>query len=193
MPKGGRNWTIAPLPNLNTITVTGTCLWMLPLGLYTDHQVTISSGNGSPATLILVAGYDQHSPGVIEDGIGWSFQGGIQVDANVRLFIVSSGGVELEQSSFNVGDNATVPYLSVYARTVHIQGPRDDSGGTNPPQAKYIHGYSCDPSATPVEDQYGGLVDQLIKQNLLPNSRFCRHRLALTAGTWQESAVGTGN
>jgi len=107
------------------------------------------------------------------------------------LFIISSGGVELEQNLSADHDNANAPYLSIYARYAHIQPPYVLPNQNPEPVAEYYHGSSC--GSVPPEDAFGGLVDQLIKEDLLPNSRFCRRRLVLTAGTWQESAIGTGN
>jgi hypothetical protein len=189
----GHDWTIASASKSNSlqhITVTGTCMWMLEQGLFTGSQVAITSGDGAPATLILVAGYDTYMPGKLEDGVGWAFQGGIKLGPNVRLFIVSSGGVELEQNldADHESDLCDVSsYLSVYASFAHVQAPWVYD---TQPITQYFHGGSC---ALPPEDQLGGLVDQLAKQNLLPNSRFCRRRLALTAGTWQEASMGAGN
>lgn len=169
-----------------TIRVAGRAIWMLPEGLKIEQPVTIMNlYPGQEATLILVArpGICTGSPCGNTDG-GVEFLGGLDI-AGVNVIVASVGRAEIDYASTgNLSGNGTASFLTLYADRVRITPPLRTSGGGN--ALRLYHGADC--ASSPPQDG-PALMDQLLRKNLLPNSRFARRHLAFDSGTWQETPV----
>lgn len=190
-----RYWSVQIEGAECTVNVRGISIWMFPDGLRCDTQLrfhNISSDPvNNPATVILVARPGPPSGG-IEDDVAFALLGGIWVEQNVNLFIVSKGGVEIEHVNDAQTENGFASYLSVYADWAKFMGPLNPGGGGGGnADMELYHGSSC--NANVPNDNKDKLVDQLIEKDLLPNSRLARRRLAFIKGSWQEKPATVGN
>jgi hypothetical protein len=188
---GGRSWSVGLDGSECTVNVRGTSIWMFPDGLRCEKQLQIKKIGSNPAVVILVSRPGPPTGGK-EDDIGFALLGGLDVDAGISLFIVSSGGVEIEHWLDATQSSGSANYVSIYANYVKLMGPKNpgNGNGNGNVDMSLNHG-SC--STSPNQDLKNGLVDKLIDQDLLPNSRFARKRLQLVSGGWSENSVTVGN
>ncbi len=177
-----------------TVRVRGTVIWMFEKGLRCESQLHVSKIGSETANLILVSRPGPNTlpgPPPLEDDVGIALLGGVNLESNVNVFMVSTGAVEIEHNEDawkDVGGYAG--YLSIYADWVRLMGPLDPLGHGGNSDMVLNHG-SC--STPPLQDAKDGIVDQLIEQDLLPNSRFARKHLQFVSGSWLESSATVGN
>jgi len=189
-----RWWSAVLEGNQCNVNVRGTSIWMFPDGLRCNDQLKLTNIGTGPATVIMVS---RPTPGPPSGGpqdendVGFALLGGIFTVANgsgenVNVFMISTGGVEIEHSEQPWHDKeGRANYLSIYADWVRLMGPSE------PNDMNLYHGTSC--NDVPPQDVKDGVVDQLIEANLLPNSRFARRRLAFVPGTWNENPTPVRN
>jgi len=171
------------------VNVRGTSIWMFPDGLRCNGQLQLTNVGTGPATVIMVG---RPTPGPPSGGpqdendVGFALLGGILTVGTVNVFMISTGGVEIEHLEVpwhNKEGHAN--YISIYSDWVRLMGPREPNDMT------FKHGDNC--NDVPPQDAKDGLVDQLIEANLLPNSRLARRRLTFVPGTWNENPTPVGN
>lgn len=188
---GLRWWSAILRSGETTIQARGTSIWMFPEGLRCESRLSIDLAPGeSEATVILVARPGDGPTSALEYDVGFALLGGIDVDEDVRLFVISSGCVEIEHEldPWKTA-NSNAGYITIYGDWARFRGPVNPDGG-NADMALY-HGSSC--TAVPDPDRKGDMVDRLIDQDLLPNSRFARKHLEFVSGSWQEKPATVGN
>ena len=187
--QGNRRWSAVLEGSECTVNVRGTSVWLLPEGLHCDKQLRFHNVGPDKATVIMVA-----KPGPLldpggsklEQDVGFALLGGVNFESNVRVFMISSGCVEIEHHLDAMSDAGSAKYLSIYADWAKFLGPESGSEDMT-----LEHGLAC--NAYVEEDAKDHLVDQLIEANLLPNSRFARRKLAFVPGTWNENPITVGN
>lgn len=133
------------------INVRGVVVWVIPQGVCFKDQVIVNAVDSDiPSALVIVAEANGRDPGYENRGI-W-FRGGLEVNDNVGVYLVSQGDISLVQ--FNDVDK------SHDARTVSIvAGGRIEIGG---PQSSDTFKLGYDPvSMDP-------LADQLLAMGALP-------------------------
>src|SRR6185503_1192970 len=184
-----RRWSAVLEGDECSVNVRGTSIWMFPEGLRCNDQLKLTNVGTGAATVIMVS---RPTPGPPSSGpedendVGFALLGGILTVGNVNVFMISTGGVEIEHSEGLWEDKVgEATYISIYADWVRLMGPSE------PSDMNLRHGQNCnDVHPNDVKD---GLVDQLIEANLLPNSRFARRRLAFVPGTWNENPTSVEN
>lgn len=110
-----------------TISVRDTAVWMFPKGLRVDGLVTVTAVNPG-ACLIIVAnrnGTFVDPYGAYFDVAMWFF-GGMN-SASVPVVLSTSHEIRLEQID-NYDRSTEVAYLSMYAGSVRLTGPRTATG-----------------------------------------------------------------
>jgi hypothetical protein len=76
------------------IHVKGVAVWVVPAGVCFRSEVTVDAvDDGVPSTLVIVAEPNGRDPGNPDRGI-W-FKGGLEVNDDVKVYLVSSGDIEV--------------------------------------------------------------------------------------------------
>jgi hypothetical protein len=151
------------------ITVGGVAVWLVPAGVCFKDQVIVKllSGNSS-GTLVIVSepsGRDADDP-----NRGITFKGGLQVESNVQVFLVSNGDISLIHHNDDTQHDARS--ISIVA------GGRIELGGPSSGDFKLTYDASS----------MDALADQLLAVNKLPrvlggsSSTFVADR-----GSWLET------
>ncbi len=161
------------------IEVRGTCVWMAPTGIRFDNFVTFQRAPGAhqAPTLVIVTGPNsQHIDGYgdYRDVGLWFFDGGVRVEDDVRLILVSSGGVRVEMANSNGGgggyDDIRMPHLNIFADHLRMMGPRPHYGEMD-------LGYTSSMDA---------LMDDLVSRGVLPTATGqAAGGFTPVAGTWR--------
>jgi len=154
------------------IQVRGTCVWMFDHGVrWNRHVVVLGSGNADDA-LVIVA--HPGSDDVREAGRGIVLNQPLY-SAQAPVILVSDGGVGDENTEDAVA-NSVVTYLSVFAATCGLIGPK---GGGHSMSLTHAPGA---PQDTPIT----GLIDRLSKKGYLPNTSGAGGDFIPIAGKWRE-------
>jgi hypothetical protein len=156
-----------------TITVRGTCVWVIPDGVCFGRRVIVQPEAGESGSLVIVAKRNGRAPGYENRGI-W-FQGGLSLSDpnNVRLFLVSSDDIGVGYVR-NASESRDVRALSVVAGgTLELTGP---AGGF---RFRLTHPTSMDAVAT-----------TLLAQDALPATSGGNGRvLAYSGASWKETRL----
>ena len=98
---------------LTTISVSGTCVWVIPAGVCFRQRVIVQPEPGRSGTLVIVAKRNGLAPGYTNTGI-W-FQTGLDLldPTNTKLFLVSQGDIAL--SSLRNASSRDMRALSIVA------------------------------------------------------------------------------
>ncbi|MFM7231089.1 MAG: hypothetical protein ACKO3S_03830 [bacterium] len=156
-----------------TITVRGTCVWVIPDGVCFGRRVVVQPEAGQSGTLVIVAKRNGRAPGFENRGI-W-FQGGLSLNnpTNTRLFLASSNDIAIGYLR-NTTDSRDVRALSVVAGgAIELMGP---SGGF---RFRLTHPSSMDAVAA-----------TLLAQDALPTTSGGNGRvLAYSGASWKETQL----
>lgn len=146
--------------------VQGTAIWMLPGGMRVANQLRVEV-QGASATLVLIA-----APSGVEDDPNtglWLF-GGLSASDSLRLVIVSSGRVVIE--NFNNSPQGTAVgarSVSIYAQRLFLMSPLNA-----PIQLRY-------------SPAMNGIIDALVAQNALPSPLgTAASNYTMVAGSWRD-------
>lgn len=162
-----------------TIHVRGTCVWMVPAGIRFESRVIIDNktfgggGGAGPHTLVIVAGPNGRltTPQDYRD-IGIWFFSGLQIDDNVRVFLVTDGELRLED--FGGANRSDMDGVNLFCDGLFLMGPRVPPTGSRYMSLRY-------------RTDMDGLVDDLIAAGRLPaGGTAAATSFALVPGSWRE-------
>jgi len=155
-----------------TISVRGTCVWVVPAGVCFRQRVIVQPEAGQSGTLVIVAKRNGLAPGFTNRGI-W-FQSGLDLTdpTNTRLFLVSEGDVALSALR-NLASKDVRALSIVSGGTLELMGP--PTGST----WKLTH----DPTMDTV-------ADDLLARGALPATSGGSNVLfAYTGASWKETRL----
>jgi hypothetical protein len=134
------------------VDVQGVAVWVVDQGICVKNRISVQAiDNRIPSTLVIVAKANDRDAGHLNRGI-W-FRGGLNVGANVQVYLVSQGDVSIIHDRDDDVSNLAGAVSIVAGGHIEIGGPR--SGYT------FTLGYDP-PSMDP-------LADQLLALGALPN------------------------
>lgn len=150
------------------IRVRRRCVWLLERGMRVDGKLQVRNSGFGDATLVLVAPPNGSYP--FDPTAGLYFFGGLEVESDVTLILVSSGKVWIEANN-GYPDDSEARNLSVYAASISVLGPQ--------PGRWMDLRYDSDMS-----DE----IDELLERGLLPAPQAggSTGTFTLVPGSWHE-------
>lgn len=156
------------------IIVSGTCVWMLPKGMRINRPVRVLGTSAD--RLVIVAGRIESIAGVTPGPDGWIiglwFFSGIESE-NVPVVLVSDAQVAIHHTQQTAAPG-TVNALSIFARSVDLEGPESSS-----PTSLNIQ-------VLRHEVDMDGVIDELTAKGALPNLTSGGSSFVPVPGTWRE-------
>lgn len=155
-----------------TISVRGTCVWVVPAGVCFRQRVVVQPEPGQSGTLVIVAKPNGVAPGYTNRGI-W-FQSGLDLTdpANTRLFLVSSGDIALTALR-NLASKDMRAITALAGGSIELMGP--NAGST----WKLTHDASMD-----------AIADDLLARGALPaTSGGSSVAFAYSGASWKETRL----
>ncbi len=162
--------------------VQGLAVLEFPHGVRFEPLFRVTgTGGGINDVLVVVAGRIGTAPVGDEDDerMGFRAFGGIQVDDNVTLIIVSDGNVYLQHGNNPSQVDSRVADLTVYAANLRLTGPQRPPAAGEPQRSMTL-------GHTGVIEVAGGGLQRLAADGALPGvNSIVDHQFAFVPGTWR--------
>jgi hypothetical protein len=170
-------------PGNPTIEVKNLAVWVFPHGARFDNPVFVDGHpHGASGCLVIVAGTRGVADALEPADTGLRFFGGLRVDPNISVILVSSGVIYLQHLNNSTGpfSHSECDDIAIFAKRVHLTGPDRTTG----------HALRLDHSPLVTVpgplDAPGGYLDLLTAAGALPNATSGWGRsFALNPGTWR--------
>jgi hypothetical protein len=159
------------------IEVRDVAVLIAPRGLFFEQKVFVKSAGGATPTLIVVTGPNERYT-EFEDNrnVGIWFFGGLEVEDDVDVFLVSDGEVRIEH--FNEPEEPSrATHLTVFAGGVYLMGPK--TGAPGAPRMDLRH--------DPADAAFLARIRDLQSRGLLPAAGGTpASTFSMIPGSWRE-------